>query len=77
MPVENQVAIIFAFVNDFLSDIKVDDIRRFESEFLDYMETHHRDILKKIAEEKELTDEIKEGLQESIVDFKKIFLQEG
>ncbi len=77
MPVENQVAIIFAFVNDFLSDIKVDDIRRFESEFLDYMETYHRDILKKIAEEKELTDEIKEGLQESIVDFKKIFLQEG
>lgn len=77
MPVENQVAIIFAFVNDFLSDIKVEDVRKFEDEFLDYMETYHRDILKKIVDEKVLTDEIKEGLQESIVDFKKIFLQEG
>ena len=46
MEVEKQVMIIYAVVNDFLSDIKVNDIRRFEEEFLEYMDTHHRDMLK-------------------------------
>ena len=77
MPVEKQVAIVYAAVNNFLSDIKVSDIRKFEKEFLEYMDTHHRDLLKSIVDGKVLTDEIKEELEVSITEFKKIFLQEG
>lgn len=77
MAVENQIAIVYAAVNNFLSDIKVEDVRKFEKEFLEYMDTHHRDVLKSIVEEKILTDEIKENLEASIVEFKKIFLQEA
>lgn len=77
MPVEKQVAIVYAAVNNFLSDIKVSDIRKFEKEFLEYMDTHHRELLKSIVDGKVLTDEIKEELEVSITEFKKIFLQEG
>ena len=77
MDVEKQIVILYAAVNDFLSDIKVSDIRKFERDFLEYMDTYHRDLLKRIIDEKVLTDEIKSLLEESIVEFKKVFLQEA
>ena len=77
MNVENQIAILYAAVNDFLSDIAVVDVRKFERGFLEYLETHHRDVLKSILDEKVLTDEIKTKLEEAIVSYKKVFLQEA
>ena len=77
MNVENQIAILYAAVNDFLSDIAVVDVRKFEKGFLEYLETHHRDVLKSILDEKVLTDEIKTKLEEAIVSYKKVFLQEA
>ncbi|MBD7912652.1 MULTISPECIES: F0F1 ATP synthase subunit alpha [Clostridium] len=77
MDVEKQIAILYAAVNDFLSDIKVSDIRKFEQGFLEYMDTHQRDLLKQIVDDKELTDGIKSGLEEAVVSYKKIFLQEA
>ena len=71
MAVEKQIAILYAVVNDLLSDIKVSDVRRFESELLEYMDTHNRELLKKIVEGKVLSDEIKTELDNSIVEFKK------
>ena len=77
MDVEKQIVILYATVHDFLSDIKVTDVRRFEEELLDYMDTHQREVLKKIIEVKTLNDEIKESLEKAIVEFKKIFLQDA
>lgn len=77
MDVEKQIVILYAALHDFLSDIKVKDIRKFEEELLDYMDTHNREILRKIIEGKTLTDEIKECLEKAIVEFKKIFLQDA
>ena len=77
MDVEKQIAILYATVNDFLSDIKVKDIRRFEDEFLEYMDTHHRDILKQIVVDKQLTNELKDGIEKSIIEFKKEFLKDA
>ena len=77
MPVEKQIIILYAAVNDFLSDIKVSDIRKFEAELLEYMDTHHRDVLKNILSIGELTDDVKKSIEESIVEFKKVFLQEA
>jgi F-type H+-transporting ATPase subunit alpha len=74
MDVEKQIIILYAAVNDFLSDIKVSDIKAFEKDFLEYIDTHHRDIPKSIAEGKVLTDEIKANLEQAIAEFKKIFL---
>ena len=77
LDVEKQVMILYATVNDFLSDVKVSDVKKFEREFLEYVDTHYRDLAKAIIEGKTLTDEIKAKLEEAIVEFKKIFLQEA
>lgn len=77
LEVGKQIIILYAAVNDFLSDIKVSDIKKFEKEFLEYVDTHHREIEKSIITGKTLTDEIKSMLEEAIVEFKKIFLQEA
>ncbi|WP_373897949.1 F0F1 ATP synthase subunit alpha [Haloimpatiens sp. FM7315] len=76
MPVEKQIMIIFAAVNDYLMDVPVQDIRRFEEEFLDYADTHYRDMQKSILDKKQLTDEIKSELSKAIEEFKKVFLSE-
>lgn len=74
MRVENQIMILYAAVNDYLSDIKVEDIRKFEKDFLEYMDTQHREVGKEILEKKVLTDELKASLEKGIAEFKKIFL---
>lgn len=74
MAVEKQVMILYAAVNDFLMDIDVSKIKVFEERFLEFMDTHHSDIGKMIAEKKELNDEIKNALKDAIMEFKKLFL---
>ncbi|MEQ8153380.1 MAG: F0F1 ATP synthase subunit alpha [Clostridiaceae bacterium] len=77
MHVQDQIMILYAAVNDFLSDIKVNDITKFEKQFLEFMYTHHREVGKAIVERKVLDDEVKSQLDAAIVEFKKIFLQEA
>ena len=77
MDVEKQIVILYATLNDFLSDIRVKDIRRFEDEFLEFMDTHHRDVLKQIIDEKQLSDNLKENIEECIIEFKKEFLKDA
>lgn len=76
MSVEKQIMILFAGVNDHLMDIEVSKIKHFEEDFLEYMDTHHREVGKAILEKKELTDEIKTMLTDAIKEFKKVFLAE-
>ena len=77
MDVEKQIVILYATLNDFLSDIRVKDIRRFEDEFLEFMDTHHRDVLKQIIDEKQLSDNLKENIEKCIIEFKKEFLKDA
>lgn len=77
MDVEKQIIILYAAVNDFLSDIEVSKVRVFEKEFLEFMDTHHREVIREITNKKELTNEIKQSIEECIVEFKKIFLKEN
>lgn len=77
MDVEKQIVILYATLNDFLSDIRVKDIRRFEDEFLEFMDTHHRDVLKQIINEKQLSDNLKENIEKCIIEFKKEFLKDA
>ena len=77
MDVEKQIVILYATLNDFLSDIRVKDIRRFEDEFLEFMDTHHRDVLKQIIDEKQLSYNLKENIEKCIIEFKKEFLKDA
>lgn len=77
MPVEKQIVILYATVNDFLSDIKVEHVRKFEKELLEYADTHYRDLLKEIVDGKVLSDKVKFELDKCIIEFKKLFLQDA
>ena len=71
--VEKQVAIIWAGNNGHLNDIELDDVKRFEEEFLSYLGTNYASTLDDIRDSGELSDEIVENLTEAVNEFKKGF----
>jgi F-type H+-transporting ATPase subunit alpha len=73
LPVEKQVVSIYTATKGFLDDISLTDIGRFESEFLTFLETSHPEVLKSIAETKDLTKENDQALVAAIESFKKGF----
>jgi F-type H+/Na+-transporting ATPase subunit alpha len=70
MDVEKQVLVIWAATNGYTDDIPVEDIRRFETGLLAFVENSHPGLLADIADKKILTDEIKAGLKQVLEDFK-------
>ncbi|MBB3908313.1 F0F1 ATP synthase subunit alpha [Anoxybacteroides rupiense] len=72
LPVEKQVAIIYALTRGFLDDIPVEDIRRFEKEFFTWLDQNGQHILDHIRTTKDLPSE--EDLNKAIEDFKKTFV---
>jgi F-type H+-transporting ATPase subunit alpha len=68
--VQKQVLIIWAASNGYTDDIAVDQLRRFETDLLRFVENSHPGLLHSIAEKKTLTDEIKNDLKQALTDFK-------
>src|SRR6266851_2450663 len=56
-PVEEQVVSIWAGTTGQLDDVPVEDIRRFEDQFLDYLRRNQSGLLGAIRETKDLTDD--------------------
>ena len=63
-PVEEQVVSIWAGTTGQLDDIAVDDVSRFEVEFLDYLRRKEAGLLAAIRESKKFEDETRSGLEE-------------
>ena len=70
---EQEVVSIWAGTQGHLDDVPVEDIRRFEGEFHDYLRRERDGILRTIAETKQLTDDTISSLTDAITDFKKQF----
>jgi len=68
MPVEQQIAVIFAATAGYLDTVPVDQCRRYEKEMLTFLKTSKQGLLAKIAEKGDikgpLTDELKAALEE-------------
>ncbi len=71
VPVEKQVAIIYAGTKGYLDDVPVNAIQKFEQEFYTFLDTEKPEVLEMIRTEKKLTDEIETKLKEAIEEFKK------
>jgi F-type H+/Na+-transporting ATPase subunit alpha len=69
LPVEEQVAVIFAASNGYLDDVEAESVPDWEGQFRDYMRDSHGEILDSIREEKQLTDETDQSLREAIERF--------
>src|SRR6476469_3560181 len=76
MDVEKQVLVIWAATNGFTDDIPVEDVRRFETGLLKFVESSHPGLLADIAEKKTLTDEIKKDLKQVLEDFTHMWKEE-
>ncbi|MEU4714703.1 F0F1 ATP synthase subunit alpha [Micromonospora purpureochromogenes] len=72
-PVQEQVVSVWAGTEGKLDDIPVGEVRRFESEFLQYLRHKHEGVLAAIADNK-WGDDIIGSLESAITEFKQVFL---
>ena len=72
-PVEQQVVSVWAGTSGELDDVPVEDIRRFEAEFLEYLQANHKGVFDSIRETKDLSDDTITTLKDAITEFKKSF----
>ena len=70
LPVSEQIAILWAGSTGHLDDVPVERVREFEANFLETLRTSHTALLASLQEQKDLTDEIVDGLTKAIKDFK-------
>src|SRR6186713_210994 len=70
MEVEDQVLIIWTVSNGLADDIAVEDLKAFESEFLEFVRTAHPAVLQTIRDKKVIDDDLKALMIEAIEDFK-------
>jgi len=72
-PVEEEVVSIWAGTTGHIDDVPLEDIHRFEEEFLDYLRREHAGVLTTIRETKDLTDDDVTALTEAIDRFRRTF----
>jgi F-type H+-transporting ATPase subunit alpha len=76
-PVEEQVVSIWAGTTGQLDDVPVEDVRRFEAEFLDYLRRSQGGLLTSVRETRDLTDENIDTLKNSMSSFRDTFEVSG
>jgi F-type H+/Na+-transporting ATPase subunit alpha len=72
-PVEEQVVSIWAGSNGYLDDVPLEDVSRFESEFLDFLRRQHAGILTAIRESLDLAEDTVTALKDAIEEFRSGF----
>jgi F-type H+/Na+-transporting ATPase subunit alpha len=72
-PVQEQVVSLWAGTTGKLDEVPVEDVRRFEAEFLDYLRREHSGLLQGIAETGLLDDDTTAALEDAISAFKEQF----
>jgi F-type H+-transporting ATPase subunit alpha len=72
-PVERQVVSIWAGSEGYLDDVPVEDVGRFEREFLDSLQRSRAGVLDAIRETGQLSDDTVASLKDAIEEFKKGF----
>jgi F-type H+-transporting ATPase subunit alpha len=73
MPVEEQVASIYAGTQGFLDSVDVKDVVRYEAGMLSYLRSDKPKILKAIRDSKELKDDTAKELKDALTEFGKTF----
>jgi len=73
MPVEKQILVIFAATNGFLDALAVSDCRRYERELLGFLDTSHPDLVREVAEKKDIKGELTERIKAAMTEFTSVF----
>jgi F-type H+-transporting ATPase subunit alpha len=76
LSVEKQVLILYIATSGPLDNVPVGEVRRFEREFVQFVETNYAAVLKEIATKKALDDGIKATIKSAVDGFKDRFTAE-
>jgi F-type H+-transporting ATPase subunit alpha len=74
LPVEKQVAIVFAGTQGLLDDVPVEHVREFETFFYGWLERKQPQMLAEIRDKKEISDTMREALIKAVNDAKTEFM---
>ncbi|MBU7596371.1 F0F1 ATP synthase subunit alpha [Streptomyces sp. P38-E01] len=72
-PTEEQVVSVWSGTNGLMDEVPVADIRRFETELLDFMRREHKDLMTSIREGAKMSDDTLQKLRETVNSFKQQF----
>ncbi|MCX4412142.1 F0F1 ATP synthase subunit alpha [Streptomyces sp. NPDC053741] len=72
-PMEEQVVSVWAGTTGKMDDVPVEDIRRFESELLEFLRRERKDLLTSIAEGGKMSDDTLQSIADAIASFKQQF----
>jgi F-type H+-transporting ATPase subunit alpha len=69
MPVEEQVAVIFAATQGFLDELEMEQAEQFEEGYLKFLKEKHSEILETIREKKALDDQLIDKMRTAVKEF--------
>ena len=70
IPVEVQVAVIWAVQNGYVDDVAIERVKEFQAGWTDFLTTRKADLLQKIAQERALSDALTAELKATATQFK-------
>jgi F-type H+/Na+-transporting ATPase subunit alpha len=73
LPIEKEVLIIFAANEGFFDKLEVRQIKQFEHELYAFVEARHRDVLDEIRSRREMTDDLRKRLLDTLTSFAQSF----
>jgi len=73
LAVEKQISVIYAATNGFLDAVPVSDCRRYEKELYAFLEGRQPEVLKSIAEKKDLKGDVGDKLKAALQEFAGVF----
>ncbi len=74
LPVERQVLIVFAGVNGYTDKLPVESLRDYETELYRFVGDKHPDIFESIKKTRDISDELKKKIEQTLVEFGKHFV---
>jgi F-type H+-transporting ATPase subunit alpha len=76
LAMEKQVIAIFAGTNGYLDPVPVPEVRRYEKELYSFLEMRHPELLKGVAEKKDIKGELTEKIKAALAEFADVFQAE-
>ncbi len=73
LPVENQVAVLWAAQNNFFDDVPVEKVKDFQTRLMDYLSSRKADLMARIAKQKVVDDAIAADLKAALTEFKQTY----
>ncbi len=68
-----EVLVLYIGVNGYLDDVALEDVKRFEVEWLEFLRSQRKDLLDELDSKKEISEELDGRIKEAIAEFKKMF----